>query len=297
MTCSGVYTALITPFDFKGELDEPGLRALIRRQIDSAIDGLLALGTTAETQTLQYEEQKRILSIFQEEKQHLPLMVGCGSSSTLQTIKNIELASAMGATSALIITPYYNKPTQEGLYCHYASISQNSSLPIVLYHNPSRTGVHLSIETLKRLLELPNIIGIKESSGNLSYSANIFAAFKKLRPEFTLICGDDLLALPLLAIGAEGVISGGANLIPVQITSLVRMIKCGDLEEARALNFRLFPLFQALTLESNPIPLKAALKMCQLPGGDPRLPLTPLSFSFLPELEDALQNTQLLAAK
>lgn len=287
MTCSGVYTALVTPFDQQGKIDIEGFRFHIKRQKEAKVAGLVVLGTSGETATLSAAEKETLLKIARQEAGSLHIMAGCGSSSTAQTLENLQMAERLGCDSALVITPFYNKPTQEGLFRHYEALANASKLPIFLYNNPSRTGVNLEIETLKRIVELPRICGIKESSSDFNQLNDILFFIKEARPEFSLLCGDDSFTYSFMTIGADGVISGGANLIPHQMVALVNACRSHDFEKARKLHLTLIPLFNALSLESNPIPLKAALQLAKLPSGYPRAPLTPLQPSYLPILEEA----------
>ncbi len=282
MTC---YTALITPFDSAGSLDETGLEKNISLQ--EGVDGLVVLGTTGETPTLSLAEKKRVLALAR--KSPLPLIAGCGAYSTLQTLENLNLAADYGADYALVVTPYYNKPTQEGLFRHFEFLADKSPLPIILYNIHGRTSVNLKPETLRRLLPLPKIIGVKEASGNLSQIAETIS-MKKTRPDFQVYAGDDAWTLPLMALGGDGVISVSSNLVPRIMKELVDACKEGDYLRARTINQRLLPLYEASAFETNPIPIKAAMEAAGLAAGAPRLPLTPLHASFLPALKDAIKD-------
>jgi 4-hydroxy-tetrahydrodipicolinate synthase len=288
MTCSGVFTALITPFDQQGAFDVEGFHFHLRRQKEAGVDGLVVLGTTGETATLSTQERETVIKLARKEA-GLPLMVGCGSYSTAQTVENVRMAADCGGDYALVVSPFYNKPTQEGLYLHFKEISYASPIPIVVYNNPGRTGVNIKVETLKRIADLPQICGVKECSESIPQICDILYTIKKERPEFALICGDDTFLFSMMALGGDGVISGGANLIPDQMLAMFRACKNNEFEKARALNLSLIPVFNALRLESNPIPLKAALQLLDLPSGNPRLPLTPLNPKFLPAVEEAVQ--------
>ncbi len=290
MICSGIYTALITPFNHTGALDIAGLRQLIHMQKLARIDGLVALGTTGEAPTLSLQEKELVIHTVRQEWT-CPLMVGCGSYSTTQTIENINHAASFGADSALVITPFYNKPTQEGLFRHFEAISRATSLPIIIYNNPGRTGVHLETSTLQRIGDLPGIAGIKETSGSTVQVCDILYTIKQNRPDFALLAGDDNLAFATLAIGGDGVISGASNLTPKVMKELINASLQGDLITAQKLNLELTPLFKALLVETNPIPLKALLNLAGLPAGEPRLPLTPVSAKWIPLLEDVLRIT------
>ncbi|MCH9624942.1 MAG: 4-hydroxy-tetrahydrodipicolinate synthase [Chlamydiales bacterium] len=290
MKCSGVYTALLTPFTKEGVLDEEGFSFLVQRQVQAPVDGLLVLGTTGESPTLSVQEKKRVIQIAKTTS-NLPLMVGCGSNCTKQTIENIRMATELGADLALVVSPFYNKPTQLGLLKHFERISQQSEIPIILYNHPGRTGVNIEMQTLKELVQISSIIGIKETSGNLVQITQTIHTLKQIRPEFSILSGDDDLAFAVTTSGGDGAISGAANLIPTLMMELVH----NDPYKARDLNMTLTPLFKALLIESNPIPLKAALQMCGLPSGEPRLPLTSLTQEHLLILEQALETVNLLA--
>ena len=296
MICSGIYTALITPFNHTGALDIAGLRQLIHMQKGADIDGLLALGTTGEASTLSPHEKELVIHTLREEWTR-PLMIGCGSYSTTQTIENISQAASYGANSALVITPFYNKPTQEGLFRHFEAISRATTLPVVIYNNPGRTGVHLETSTLQRICDLPGIVGIKETSGSTVQVCDILYTIKQNRPDFALLAGDDNLAFATMALGGDGVISGASNLIPQVMKDLIHAFRQEGLIAAQKLNLALTPLFKALLVETNPIPLKALLTLAGLPAGEPRLPLTPLSPKWNPLLEYVLKTIPICSTK
>ena len=264
MPFSGTITALITPFK-EGALDEEGLRKNIRFQIASGIDALLLLGTTGEGTALSSQERARVIEISAEEKQ-VPILVNVGEVSTDQTLERVRQAEALGADGLLVIAPYYVFPSQEGLALHFEKVAQATSLPILLYHHPKRTGVEFSMELLVRLANQKNIIGMKEASGSIPYAANL----RHVLPDFLLFAGDDLLSLPLLSIGATGLISVLSNLLPNEMGKLVK--------DREAFLYReLFPLMRGAFIETNPVPIKAMMELMDLPAGDPRLPLAKLS--------------------
>lgn len=273
MICSGLYTPLITPF-VHNKLDLEGLKKNIQRQKEAKVAGIVALATTSETPTLTEEEKESILQICQDSQ--MPLIIGCSHSSTealIQKLPDYKMADAL-----LISPPTYNKPTQEGLYQHFAKISEKTSLPIILYNIPSRTSVNIEPTTIGRLVKIANIIGIKE--------CNILQAVEVIQTNIPLLAGDDAWILPLIALGARGAIAAAANVVPYELNTLVQAALHQDFEKARALHSKLFPLFQAGSWESNPIPYKAAMNLMGLPAGEPRLPLLP--FSDLPKLEKVL---------
>ncbi len=285
MTC---YTALITPFDPEGNLDTEGFVFHVNRQIEAGVDGLVILGTTAEAATLTEKEKETLLKLARKNCD-LPLMAGCSATTSAQTLENLQKAADLGANSALVCTPAYIKPTQEGVFQYYEAVSKASPLPIVAYNNPGRTVVNIEVETLKRIAKLPNITGIKECSENIAQISDILFTIKKERPDFDVICGDDIMTLPFMALGADGIISGGASVIPHEMVALLKACNDGDFEKARALNHALIPVFKAFRLESSPIPLKAALVVMGLPSGNPRLPLTPLNPKYQNSLTSAVQ--------
>lgn len=275
---TGFYTALITPFLADGSVDENGLRLLINKQIEGGADGIILLGTTGETPTLTESERRKISSIAKEEiNGKIKLVVGTGTYSTRQTIENTVAAERLGADAAIIVTPYYNKPTQEGLFLHFKSVAEATSLPILIYNIAGRTGQNLQTETLKRLMHYDAIVGVKESSGSITQISDVIEMAKTARDDFSVMCGDDGLTLPSMALGAHGVISVIGNIVPDQVKALVSALQRNDLVEARRWHFALAPLIRMAFLETNPIPIKAAMERLGLPSGACRPPLCPLS--------------------
>lgn len=273
----GVYTAIVTPFDAHDVLDVAGLRENVRLQLESGVDGIVALGTTAEAPTLTPDEKKKIVvTVMNEVDGRVPVMVGTGSYSTKQTIAQTQEAKAAGAHSALIVTPYYNKPTQEGIYLHFKAVAEAVDIPIMVYNIQGRTGQNIQTDTLKRLAEIPNIIGVKEASGNILQISEVIEQVGRFRPDFSVMCGDDTLTLAAMALGAHGVISVVSNLIPHVIKQLVTLLQNGDYNEARALHHRLMPLIRAAFIETNPMPIKALMRLCGMAAGECRLPLCAL---------------------
>lgn len=287
MRLQGVYTALITPFTPDGQLDEKGLKEHLRFQISHGIDGIVVLGTTGESPTLSQEEKTRIIEIARDEtKNKTQLLVGTGSYSTAQTILATKQAEQLGADAALIVTPYYNKPTQEGLYRHFEAICQATVLPICIYNIQGRTGQNLQTETLQRLTSLPSIIGVKEASGNVSQMSDVIESIGRQQSHFSVLSGDDALTLPLIALGGHGVISVASNLIPGAVKSLVQAALNGDFIKAQEWHYKLLPLFKTAFIETNPIPIKAALNVYGMAAGSCRLPLCDL----LPHNHEKLVN-------
>jgi 4-hydroxy-tetrahydrodipicolinate synthase len=275
MRFEGTYTALVTPFDKQGNLDEEGLRELVRFQLQEGIDGLVPVGTTGECSTLSYEEHERVIEIVVgEAKGRVPVVAGTGSNSTREALMLTNFAREAGADGALLVVPYYNRPTQEGLYQHFKELAEKVDIPQILYNIPSRTGVNLLPQTVARLAEIKNIVGIKEASTVDQVSEIIELTKGK---DFVVFSGNDNQTLPILALGGVGVISVASNVAPRLVSEMVRAFRKGKIEEARELHYRLSPLFKALFLETNPAPVKAALEMMGLPAGPPRLPLVEIS--------------------
>ena len=268
---TGTGTALVTPFRRDGSLDEPTLRALIKRQIDAGIDFLVPCGTTGESPTLTHEEHLRVVEIAVElAKGRVPVLAGAGGYNTAEVIALARELAEIGADGILSVTPYYNKPTQEGLFQHYRAIAEAIALPIVVYSVQGRTGVNVEPATVRRLAAIENIIGIKEASGNVSQMAAILNA---VPDDFIVLSGDDALTLPLIAIGGRGVISVVSNEIPADMARLTRLALDGDFQTARQIHRRVHPLMEVNFVESNPIPVKAAMAQMGLLEAVWRLPL------------------------
>ena len=268
---SGCGTALVTPFRADLSLDEAAMRRLVRRQVDAGIDFLVPCGTTGENPTLDWEETLRVVEITIAEAQgRVPVLAGCGGYNTAEIVllaKELELLHVDGILS---VTPYYNKPTQEGLYRHYKAIAAAVSLPIVLYNVPRRTGVNIEPATMMRLAELENIVGVKEASGDASQIATVLG---QAAEQFSVLSGDDALALPTIALGGRGLISVASNEIPAEMTQLVQLCLQGDFAGARRVQRRYLPLMEVNFVESNPIPVKAAMAAMGLLDPVWRLPL------------------------
>lgn len=293
----GCGTALITPFLPDGSLDETALRRLVRWQIAEGIDFLVPGGTTGESPTLTREEHLRVVAITLEEarrERRVPVLAGAGGNNTAGVIALAREIERLGADGILSVAPYYNKPTQEGLYQHYAAIAAAVRLPIVLYNVPGRTSSNIEPATVARLAKIPNITGIKEASGSITQMTDVLAA---VPAEFTVLSGDDALALPLIALGGRGVVSVASNEIPGPMTELIRFARAGDWPAARRLQFQYWPLFQMNFVESNPIPVKAVLARLGYCQEVYRLPLVPLSSGAREKLERALAAVGLAVAK
>lgn len=283
----GTTTALITPFADE-KIDEEGFAHNIRFQIEAGIDALLVLGSTGESSTLTAQEKECVIKIaVQEIRGRVPLLVNTGTYSTRETIEKTKQAKELGADIALVVVPYFNKPTQEGIYRHFEAIAKNCDIPIIIYNVPSRVGVGIEVSTLCRLSTLPNIIGVKEASDNVMQVGDVIAALCDSRPDFTVLSGDDVFTLPMMALGAHGVISVVSNLLPKEVCSLVRAALKGDLLNAQVIHYKLLKFFKAAFIETNPIPIKAAMNLSGMPAGPCRLPLCDLSsqhFEYLREL-------------
>jgi 4-hydroxy-tetrahydrodipicolinate synthase len=282
-----VITALITPF-LNGEVDLNGLRDLLARQLEGGIEGILVLGTTGESPTLTKEERKTVISTTVEFiGGRIPVLAGTGTNCTQTTIELTKEAQELGADIALVVTPYYNCPTQNGIFEHFSAVCRATHIPICIYNIPKRTGRIITVDTLKRLAALPNIIGVKESTGDVSQSSQIMRQIGAYNDNFTLWSGDDALTLPIMSVGGHGVISVASNIAPRQIREMVEAASSGDYETARQYFFNILPLLDVLFIETNPIPVKAAMEFCGMPSGSCRLPLGQLS----PENQQKLQET------
>lgn len=288
----GCGTALVTPFRKDLSLDEGALRRLVRRQIEAGINFLVPCGTTGESPTLTHEEHLRVVAITLEEaKGKVPVLAGAGGYNTQHVIETAREAERMGADGILSVTPYYNKPTQEGLYQHFKAIATAISLPIILYNVPPRTNVNIDPGTLRRLAEIENIIGVKEASGNI---AQITQVIQQVPSEFLVLSGDDALTLPLVAMGGRGIISVASNEIPAEMTRLAQLCLAGDFAEARALQRKWLPLLEVNFIETNPGPVKAAMAEMGLLAPVLRLPLVPPKPESLAKIRAVLESLALL---
>lgn len=289
---TGCGTALVTPFRRDLSLDEETLRKLVRRQIQAGINFLVPCGTTGENPTLTRAEHLRVVEITLEEaKGKVPVLAGAGGYNTHEVIELARELERMGADGILSVTPYYNKPTQEGLVLHYQAIAKAVRLPIVVYSVQGRTGINVEPATLARLAQIENIIGVKEASGNMSQMANVV---HETPTSFTVLCGDDSIALPLIALGGRGLISVVSNQIPGEMTQLIQACLKNDFETARLLQARYLPLMNVNFVESNPIPVKAAMGLMGLLDPVYRLPLCSPSPANLARIEKVLESVGLL---
>ncbi len=272
---TGTYTAIVTPFK-NHKIDEAALGRLIKSQIKAGVDGIVPVGTTGESPTVDYEEHIHVIALsvkFAAGK--IKVLAGTGGNSTHEAIYLTEHAEKAGADGSLQVAPYYNKPTQEGLFQHFREVSRRTKLPIVLYSIPGRCGVEIGVDTVKRLAHAcKNIVGIKEAGGNADRVSQLRAA---LGPRFEILSGDDSLTLPFMAVGAQGVISVASNVIPAQVAEMVRAFAAGKMAAAMKLHQKYYPLFKDLFIETNPVPVKAALAMLGRIREEYRLPLVPMS--------------------
>jgi len=288
----GSMVALVTPFR-DGELDVPTLQKLVEFHVRGGTSALVPCGTTGESATLSHEEHEQVIEMtLQSARGRIPVIAGTGSNNTQEALRLTRHAQKAGADAALLISPYYNRPTQEGLYQHFRAVAEAVSIPIVVYNIASRTGVNVEPETFARLAKIRNIVGVKEASGSLEQMSRIQQVCGR---RFALISGDDALTLPVLAVGGTGVISVAANLVPGPVARLIRAFEKGRLSEARRLHYHLLPLIKAMFIETNPIPVKTAMGLAGLlPDAGLRLPLTPLSPANLARLRDVLRSYRLL---
>ena len=297
-TFTGCGTALVTPFRRDHSLDEIGFRKLVRRQIESGIDFLVPCGTTGESPTLTRAEHLRVVEIAVEEAsginggRRVPVLGGAGGYNTAEVIELAKEIQHIGVDGILSVTPYYNKPSQEGLYQHFKAIASAVPLPMVVYSVQGRTGVNVEPSTLKRLAEIENIVGVKEASGNISQMARVV---HEVPERFAMLSGDDSITLPLIALGGRGLISVVSNEIPGEITQLTQLAMSGDFAGARALQREWLPLMEINFVESNPIPVKAAMAMMGLLEPVWRLPMTPPSEQNRARIEAVLESCGLLA--
>ena len=288
MEFRGSMVAMITPFTEDGKIDKTGVEKLINFHIENGTDAILLVGTTGESATLTHDEHKELIKMGVEiSAGRIPIVAGTGSNSTAEAIELTKFAKETGADAALLITPYYNKPTQKGMYLHFKKIAESADIPIVLYNVPSRTGINLLPDTVARLSEIPNIVAVKEASGNLGQMVQIIS---KVKDGFNLMSGDDQLLLPILSIGGTGVISVVANIIPKDMSQMIKEWEAGNIDKAREMYYKMYPLAQAMFYETNPIPVKTAARLLGLPTGELRLPLAPMDDINLEKLKKAMKN-------
>jgi 4-hydroxy-tetrahydrodipicolinate synthase len=290
---TGCGTALVTPFTAGGGLDEAGVRRLARRQIDAGMHFLVPCGTTGETPTLTPEERRRVVEIVvAESKGQVPVLAGAGGYNTQEVIEAAQHLARAGADGILSVAPYYNKPTPEGLFQHYKAIADAVPLPIVVYNVPGRTGVNVDVATIVRLSAVPNIVGVKEASGNVTQMCEICRAVPE---DFLVLSGDDALTLPVMSVGGHGIVSVVSNEVPAEMTRMVELAEAGDFAGARRLHRELMPLMQVNFIESSPIPVKAAMAMMGLVEEVYRLPMVPPRPASRERIAQVLRDLGLLA--
>ncbi|HEX7480727.1 MAG TPA: 4-hydroxy-tetrahydrodipicolinate synthase [Polyangiales bacterium] len=287
----GALTALVTPFR-DDKVDEKALRAIVAEQIDGGIDGLVPCGTTGESVNLSHAEYEKVVQIVVDETRHrVPVIAGAGTASTRHSIELAQSAKRLGVDGLLVVVPYYNKPTQEGLYAHYAAIASAVALPLMAYNIPGRSGVDMALSTIERLASIPNIVAIKEATGNVLRSSDIVAS---LAERFTVLSGDDALTLPIMAVGGQGVVSVVSNVAPKEVSKLVDLARAGDYAAARKQHHRLRSLYEAMFVETSPGPVKAAMAMRGLMSGEIRLPLVGPSEATLSRVRKSLSELGLV---
>ena len=287
----GVLTALITPFR-DGKLDERALAEFVNWQIEAGVDGLVPCGSSGESATMSHAEHRRVVEIVVATAAgRVPVVAGTGSNSTSEAIELTRHAKEAGADGALLISPYYNKPTQAGIVAHYEAVANETQFPLMIYNIEGRTASNLLPETIARLAAHPHIVGVKEASGSLDQVAHIIASCPD---DFSVLSGDDALVLPLLSLGGRGVICTTSNVVPRRMTELVRAFQSGDIAGAQKIHYELLPLFDTLFCETNPIPVKAAVAMMGKIDGEIRLPLTPLSDTHRERLQWVMKEAGLL---
>ena len=287
---AGLTMAMVTPFR-DGNVDDDALRKLVEFHVESGTDCISPVGTTGESPTLTHDEHERVIAVVCEQAAgRIKVMAGTGSNSTAEAVRLTKFAKSAGADAALLVAPYYNKPTQEGFYQHYKHVAESVDLPIVVYNIPGRTAKNIEPETIVRLGEIPNIVAVKESTGSMDQASQILAS-----SNLTILSGDDSLTLPLLSIGGKGVVSVVGNIIPNDVKSMLDAFAAGNLAEAQQWHYKLFPLCRdMLGLATNPIPIKAAMQMLGRDSGELRLPMTPLSESEQSSLSETLREYGLL---
>lgn len=287
---AGLTVALVTPF-CDGAIDEAALRKLVDWHVSQGTHCVSPVGTTGESPTLSHDEHERVIAVVCEQAAgRIKVMAGTGSNSTLEAVRLTKFAKKSGADAALLVAPYYNKPTQEGFFLHYKAVADEVDLPIVLYNIPGRTAKNMEPDTIARIGELPSVVAIKESTGSMDQASQILAT-----SNLTVLSGDDSLTLPLLALGGRGVVSVVGNIVPGDVLAMLAAFEAGDLSEARRWHYKLFPLCRDLLgLATNPIPIKGALKILSRDTGEVRLPMTPLSAAEQQKLASTLRAYGLL---
>lgn len=288
----GVYTALITPFAADESVDEGAMRALVEMQIEKGISGLVPVGTTGESPTVTHDENIRIVEIVVKQAAgRVPVIAGTGSNSTREAVEMTRRARDIGAEATLQVAPYYNKPNQQGFYEHFIRVADEGGLPVIVYNIPGRTGKNIETDTMLRLAEHPGIVAVKEASGSMPQVMDVLSG----KPEdFSVLSGDDNLALPIMLLGGSGVISVASNLIPDRMSELAAAALRGDHQRALEMHYRLLPFFKAIFLDTNPLPIKYAMHLAGYAQEVYRLPMCPLSAAIKQQVETILSQTGLL---
>jgi len=287
----GAIVAIVTPFK-NGKVDEEALRGLIEFQIENGTDAIVPCGTTGESPVLSHEEHDRVIEITVDAvKKRVPVIAGTGSNSTAEAVRLTKHAQEVGADGALVVCPYYNRPTQEGLYQHYKKLAESVPIPIIVYNIQSRTGVNMNTDTLARLAKIKNIVGVKEASGSLRQMADVIAACSK---DFLVLSGDDFFTYPLMCLGGHGVISVVSNVAPGEVAAMVDAFNAGDMKKALAVHYKMMPLVDAMFVETNPSPVKAALAMMGKIQDEIRLPLVGISDASRDKVRKALTDYGLI---
>ena len=287
----GAITAIVTPFK-NGQFDEAAYRELIEFQVQGGVHGIVPCGTTGESPTLSHAEHKRVVeTCIDQVKKRVVVIAGSGSNNTAEALELTQHAQQAGADAALMITPYYNKPTQEGLYQHYKTVASQTKIPIVVYNVPGRTSLNLLPETMARLAELPNIVGLKDATGDLKQGCK---TLELCGDKITVLSGDDFTTLPLMCVGGMGVISVVSNVVPADMAGMCNAFFDGDLAKARALHYKMWPLMEAMFIETNPVPVKTALKLMGKITGEVRQPLCLMSAANEEKLRQVMQKYGLI---
>ncbi len=297
MKFEGTFVAMVTPFDDNRKIDEEGFRSNINYLIDRGVNGLLAAGTTGESATLNHDEHKQLIEILVDEVDgRVQTVAGAGSNSTAEAIELVKFSQDVGADSALVITPYYNKPQQHALISHYETISNSADIPIIAYNVPSRTGINMDVDTVVELAKIDNIDAIKEASGSVDKISDIYNALLKenLQDDFIILSGEDALTLPIMATGGTGVISASANIDAERMVNMVNAILNDDYNTAFDIHYEMLDIIRALFIESNPVPVKTAMNLMGLPSGPFRQPLANMKDENLNILKKVLKESNFI---
>ena len=297
MNLEGTFVAMITPFTSDNEVDEKGMRKNINYLIENGVDGIVVAGTTGESATITHEEQEKMIDILIDEvKGRVTTIAGAGSNSTSEALRLVKYAEKASADAALVITPYYNKPQQQGLINHYKYIAENSNIPIIVYNVPSRTGIDIGVDAIVEIAKLDNIVALKEANPDLDKVSILESKLEKegLNDNFNILSGNDNLTLPLMALGAKGVISVVANVDPKRMSEFTKACLEGDYVKAKKMHYELYDLMKVLFIESNPVPTKESFKMMGMPSGIIRKPLAPMTEENKVKLKSVLKDLSLI---